>query len=425
MKAIRFIIFLGTVAWSVLPAMSQQGDDKEQLYVCLVSGAPAYSEDDRMKDVKAILERGKVDINSLPSLMLAAGTGSTRLVEMLLKYGADLEMCNRDGENAMRVAARHGDIAMVRFLLSQGASHVSRKGWTSLGAAAWGNKMDMVLFLLEHGADVRKSGWEPLGCACKNGNLEMAKLLLDRGADAFVRSVAFCPTSGTMIHWAARGGNLEVVKLIVSRGGDPLSLTGCGETALMCACESGNLDVVRYFIEQGVDINHICGKMQCNRSALIWAVYSHEKNCRTHEIVAYLLEQGANKSVKDVAGKTALDYAQEGLRQMRLVEEDEKGVTVKDSETLETVSKQYVRWRKQIDRMLKRGADSSKIAKIRKNLKLCSIKRSLIRKRDRANDLEIVIALLEGKIPAKDIVEKAARKKSNSSPSPRARRVSK
>ena len=94
-----------------------------------------------------------------------------------------------DRGEALRIAARDGDLAQVRTLLEAGVpvdAPAPRYGQTPLLFAAGKGHTDIARLLLDRGADVnaRESFFRstPLSSALDGGHLELARLLLDRGA---------------------------------------------------------------------------------------------------------------------------------------------------------------------------------------------------------------------------------------------------
>ena len=92
---------------------------------------------------------------ALTPLMRAALLGRDSLVEELLALGADIHLCNRDGNNALWLACVSGNGTLVQRLLDAGIDLDNRNltGATALMYTASSGKADMTQILLENGAD--------------------------------------------------------------------------------------------------------------------------------------------------------------------------------------------------------------------------------------------------------------------------------
>lgn len=91
----------------------------------------------------------------------------------------------------LHLAAHHGHRRLVQLLLEHGAPLEARAlnsiGNTALGAAVWGDHLEIVRLLVVAGADidaVNHFGQSPLHRAVRRGALEIAALLRRSGADA-------------------------------------------------------------------------------------------------------------------------------------------------------------------------------------------------------------------------------------------------
>ena len=79
-----------------------------------------------MEAVRHLLAKG-VDVNSQDdalrgtALMYAAAKGAADTVSLLLEAGADIEIRNKHGRNALMEAARGGNEHVVELLLNHGA----------------------------------------------------------------------------------------------------------------------------------------------------------------------------------------------------------------------------------------------------------------------------------------------------------------
>lgn len=157
----------------------------------------------------------------------AVQLGRHNVVKMLCERKAHVDWCQpADMSTPLCIAARRGDIPMVKLLLSNGAK-VNGIGWSvgkPISAAAAFGDVDMVSFLVASGASVNPPGAQPPLCAAINAeSLPGVRVLLSHGAqiDAVDPLFDFAP-----IHWAATSSSVGILKFIVERGADPNSQAG-------------------------------------------------------------------------------------------------------------------------------------------------------------------------------------------------------
>jgi len=164
----------------------------------------AYEGD--MKKVKEIIDRDPNEINvqdeqGFTPLHLASGKGHIEIVEFLLNHGADIESEIFDGETPLMLAARY-----------------ARCG-----------KYETIKTLLEHGAKVNhrdEDGRTALHDAAMYSGKEVINLLISYGADVNARE----DYQITPLHQAAMLNNIEAAKALVEHGADIFAKTFCDET---------------------------------------------------------------------------------------------------------------------------------------------------------------------------------------------------
>lgn len=108
-------------------------------------------------------------------------------MEVLLEYGADPSLTDRNGRSPLHRAAAGGHLLAVQLLAAWGAEVDSRDllGLTPLHHAARGGHIEVTGHLLDRGAEVNAAGWlhkTPLHLAMEHGHGPTAELLLSRGA---------------------------------------------------------------------------------------------------------------------------------------------------------------------------------------------------------------------------------------------------
>ncbi|GGA80460.1 hypothetical protein GCM10011385_38410 [Nitratireductor aestuarii] len=154
-----------------------------------------------------------------------------------------------------------------------------------------------------HDVDERNgAGQTALLVAVWNNDVEAARLLLEAGAD--VNAEDSIQDSPYLV--AGAHGRLEILKMILEHGADLKSTNHYGGTALIPAAEKGHPEAVSLLIEAGVDVNHI---NNLGWTALMEAVVLSSGGPIHQDIIRRLLDGGADKTIPDAQGVTALDHA--------------------------------------------------------------------------------------------------------------------
>ena len=305
--------------------------------------------------LKTLLDRG-ADVNSAggdpgcgvkgSAIQDAAYRGDSRIVQYLIERDAQIDMYGQGLPNALQNAAAKGYISLVKLLLGAGAKLEGDGGHgTALHSAIAGNRPEVILFLLECGADPNSVSEyrdqkttplpNPLLHATIQGHLEIVKIVLENGADVNAPSKywgsselplqnaagkgsieilrtflehganvdAQTEDGWTAIHWAARNGHHEALRLLIFdyHANTSLSLVN-GSLALHSAASHGYPKCIEVCLEAGLDVS-ACNNV--GRTALHWAT---EKGYQA--AVELLLERGVDVEVKEVGtNMTALDCA--------------------------------------------------------------------------------------------------------------------
>lgn len=186
----------------------------------------------------------------MPGIHVAASFGDVRGLARELSRNPKLANADYAGLFPLHLAADHGHLEAVNYLLVHGAEVdplYRRK--KPLYMAVVSHHDDVVRSLVEHGANVNiiaEYGDTPLSRAVTDADVPLVKYLVTHGADVNLADKG----SYAPLHHAASDGNLEMVSYLVEHGADT-SAIGNGYTPLQLAREGipqgdGYPAVVRY-----------------------------------------------------------------------------------------------------------------------------------------------------------------------------------
>jgi hypothetical protein len=155
------------------------------------------------------------------------------------------------GRTPLSLAAEGGHMEIVRILLQRDANvdeRDSQFGFTPLHHAVVHGRVDVVEFLLDHGAALSGARIPPLTLAAAKGEQTVVRLLLEKGADPN----SMDRRSGqTALHLAASRGYAIVCSCLLSHGADPnLQDIFSRWTPLQHAVAKGRQGVVSVFLNR-------------------------------------------------------------------------------------------------------------------------------------------------------------------------------
>ncbi|HVL55128.1 MAG TPA: ankyrin repeat domain-containing protein [Burkholderiaceae bacterium] len=189
---------------------------------------------------------------SVDELFRAVRLDNASEVRTLLLRGADANARDRNGVPAIVAAAREKSFEVARTLASLLATDlnaVDPKGENALMLAAYHGDARTVQLLLTRGAEPNKPGWTPLHYAVTGGNAEIVRMLLERAA--FIDAVS--PNGTTPLMMAVRHRHFTIARMLVDEGADPTLKNEGGWTAAEYARAHRDEELARWLDERAAE----------------------------------------------------------------------------------------------------------------------------------------------------------------------------
>jgi len=219
----------------------------------------------------------------------AAEVGNFEIVQYLVEKGANINAEDSEQYTALHRASIAMNSNVVKFLVKKGSDANVAGGLRRrpvLQDAALRGGFEIVKCLIENGANVTaqdSEGYTALHRAMLTYQLNVVEYLLQHGADIELRGG---PRQETPLHVAARKGKY-MVKLLVNNGADLNAVDRAGYTALHKSMMAGKIGIAQYLIEKGADVNIKGGPEEKTVLGLI-------KYDNAIDIIQFLLVHGAD-----------------------------------------------------------------------------------------------------------------------------------
>ena len=207
------------------------------------------------------------------ALVLACCDRQTDSVKVLLEAGADPNIADADGDNALHNAIYKKCSKEIVQVLADCVTHID----------ALNNEQQSALMI-----------------ACGKENIDAVQVLLSARADPHLVDKA----KNNCLHIAVNKGNLQIVHAILSGHIDVNAQNNQQYTALFVACAKNNTRIAKYLIQKGADVNITNER---NSSPLHVAIARNAL-----DLCDDLLKHGANINLK---GKDAMSPLHTAVRQ--------------------------------------------------------------------------------------------------------------
>lgn len=263
-------------------------------------------------------------------MMTAEFTSNTKILDLLIEYGAEVNETDDLGRTALFLAAENWNSGkIIKYLVKRGANVNARddSGSTPLMSAVCAENPESIETLIEYGADVAAKdnyGMNALigTCAWCSDNKgfpgEHLNALFANGLDINERDSAGHSAYYYVVTHYDPQPSLYMIKMgadtnIRLAGNLTPLMVAAGRTYPICPEDPDYTKELLALIERASDLNLQDDE---GRTALIWAVLGYGDSERedssrlsAEKTVPLLLKAGADKRMKDNSGRTAYDYA--------------------------------------------------------------------------------------------------------------------
>jgi len=248
------------------------------------------------------------DINNVVLLSAAVRNGHLKIVEAMLKLGADVQASNPERQASLLHLAAGNKMHNVAKLLIEHKADLNAEDngqKTPLHYAVQNGDGEMVTLLLSHGAILKENG-DLLEHSISRGFIQIVEIFLKNGVGVNSRY----KNGETPLHMAAKlPPSCMVVEYLLKHGANVHALDNNGWSPLHVAAATSNRNPVgvMFLLEYGADVNLKTRKDWAKNpygpydgsTALHLAAYSgHVK------AIAALLKFGADPNITDIKGRT-------------------------------------------------------------------------------------------------------------------------
>ncbi|WP_343532170.1 ankyrin repeat domain-containing protein [Pedobacter sp.] len=239
---------------------------------------------------------------------VSGGQKNVAVYDAFVKGGIDLKKKYKNGANLLLLGiANDNDLAIANYLTSKGLSlkDVDSEGNTAFDYAAKSGNVEVLKNLLSKGVKATSAAliFMSQGGRGTSAPIESYKYLVEE----LKLNPNFANKSGNVLHSIVRKPNQEeIINYFLAKGVDVNKADEDGVTPFMNAAAGKNLAVVELLAPKVKNINAVNER---GESALTAAVATGSP-----EVVAFLLNKGADVKIEDQAGHNLAYYAVQNYR---------------------------------------------------------------------------------------------------------------
>ena len=181
------------------------------------------------------------------------------MVKYLLEHRANVNKKNNNDETSLIIACKQGHITIVKYLVENGADvnkemnndRILLYHNFSTCKSGFVIRYSLDSFVGYYKKYIVKRGFTPLFYVCEKGHIDIVKYLVEHGANINKED----KNDWTPLFWACKEGHKDIVECLVEQGVNVNKEDNDGWTPLILACKEGHKDIVKYLVEHGVDLN--------------------------------------------------------------------------------------------------------------------------------------------------------------------------